>query len=165
MWSKESDIYSAGMVFYEIVSLQLPFSKFDDVRTLVMILQGYREPIPEHVPINVKKLIEVMWSPNYHKRPTSRQVIEHIKELQENTNIDLEPNITESKKEEPLQIVSNLQAPATLTDSNNQNLNKDPPTPEVDSKKEESKHSYEQKIKIMFLLEKYPFYSESEITS
>lgn len=98
-----------------------------------MILQDYRDPVPEYVPTNVKKLIEDMWSPNYNKRPTSKQVIERIKELvEELKTAELVSTVNESTK-----VVV----------------------------KENPKYSYEQQLKIYFLLEKFPNQSESQITS
>lgn len=76
--TKESDIYSCGMVFWEIASKRLPYENIQNEMSVAFnILQEKTEEIPAKTPIFFSKLISSMWKkPNL--RPTAEIVAEEI---------------------------------------------------------------------------------------
>src|SRR4051794_14885624 len=65
-----SDIYSIGMLMWEISSGQPPFINFDHNYDLAMnIINGMRPMIVPETPLTYKKLIEQCWDAEPTKRP------------------------------------------------------------------------------------------------
>lgn len=52
-WSEKSDIYSLGMVFFEIISKEIPFHDVHDMDTA--IINGARPTIPKDTPMVCKR--------------------------------------------------------------------------------------------------------------
>ncbi|CAI2165313.1 9942_t:CDS:1 [Funneliformis geosporum] len=68
--SKASDIYSIGMLMWEISSEQPPFACFDHNYDLVMnIVNGMRPNIVSNIPLEYKKLMIQCWDADPLKRP------------------------------------------------------------------------------------------------
>lgn len=73
----KSDVYSYGMVCYEILSGRLPFLDLQHVKLGKMkelIEAGRRPQIPSHCPQNVKEMIQRCWSFDATKRPTFEEI-------------------------------------------------------------------------------------------
>jgi serine/threonine protein kinase len=87
-FNKEADIYSLCMVFYEILSRQVPYY---DARhmgiMLAKILGGVKPTIPERIKSNdlvpgaLKQLIDRGWSKEVNQRPRATEVIKEIDEI------------------------------------------------------------------------------------
>ncbi|CAI2198491.1 10078_t:CDS:1, partial [Funneliformis geosporum] len=68
--TKASDIYSIGMLMWEISSGQPPFAYFDHNYDLVMnIVNGMRPNIVSGTPLEYKKLMVQCWDADPLKRP------------------------------------------------------------------------------------------------
>ncbi|EXX77178.1 uncharacterized protein OCT59_007092 [Rhizophagus irregularis] len=97
--NEKSDIYSVGVLFWEISSGQLPFytkgEKYD-IDLAIEISQGLREePIPD-TPEDYIKIYTECWNGEPDNRPTTNQVVETLKEIITKTNITTENNISTS---------------------------------------------------------------------
>ncbi|RGB40050.1 kinase-like domain-containing protein [Rhizophagus diaphanus] len=130
--NKKSDIYSVGVLFWEISSGQPPFySKGEqyDIDLVLEILQGLREePIPDTLEDYVDIYTEC-WNGEPDKRPTINQVVERLKALNFNpTNIDTLSNIDNSLHGEMIQNFDKMDireiVPTSLTNKDEKNLNK-----------------------------------------
>lgn len=91
-YSKASDIYSLGLVFWELISGSVPFNHLrnqDDIR--YEITQGNRPIIPDIFKTGKKscfflpyiRLIERCWKDNPSERPTCREVVEELETIYE----------------------------------------------------------------------------------
>ena len=73
-----SDVYSYGLILWEIAARKIPFSDPEDAslgQVLAWILQGKHDPIPENTPAKFSCLIEACRSLDPSKRPTLADII------------------------------------------------------------------------------------------
>src|SRR6266498_179128 len=93
-----SDIYSIGMLMWEISSGQPPFAGFDHNYDLAMkIINGMRPKIVSGIPLEYKKLMEQCWDAILSKRPDGDILFDKIDEInilyyQEQTNNNISIN-------------------------------------------------------------------------
>ncbi|KAF8307519.1 kinase-like protein [Clavulina sp. PMI_390] len=84
--SKASDIYSLGLTFYSLVTLNIPFQDYWDFDAMSRIRQGERPPRPTASSLSASpnveallwNLIEDMWAHNPASRPSPAGVVERI---------------------------------------------------------------------------------------
>ena len=93
-----SDIYSFGMVLWELVTRALPYAKWRSDVAGIRIAQGKKEEIPSNCPPELKKIIESCWETLPTKRPTAVQVVERLKPLV-TTGEQKQPSTSNSKED------------------------------------------------------------------
>ncbi|KAF0559882.1 kinase-like protein [Gigaspora margarita] len=76
---KKSDIYSLGVLFWELTSGVCPFANaISGLAILIQTLKGYREqPIPG-TPIDYVKLYKKCWNAEPNERPTISQILDNL---------------------------------------------------------------------------------------
>ena len=72
--SPATDIYSLGVVLWEILSRQTPFAEVMPVVIMGMVLIGKRETLPEKCPEIFRLMITACWDADSQKRPTAETV-------------------------------------------------------------------------------------------
>ena len=106
-----SDIYSIGMLMWEISSGQLPFMNYEHDCTLALkIIDGMRPKITPGIPSEYENLMKQCWDADSSKRPDTYTLWSKINELntlcyqnkfvepfQPKTNSNLNTNYTSSK--------------------------------------------------------------------
>ncbi|RGB42057.1 kinase-like domain-containing protein [Rhizophagus diaphanus] len=103
----KSDIYSIGMLMWEISSGQPPFNNYEhDYDLALKIINGMRPKMRSEIPLKYKNLMEQCWNANPSERPDAYTLRENIREIklyyQNNpnelpqliANIDKEANYT-----------------------------------------------------------------------
>jgi len=81
-WSEKSDIFSLGMVLFEIASREIPFlEERNEIGVIEMIKDNERPTIPEQCPKELKELIEACWKESPTDRPTSSQVAAMLQQM------------------------------------------------------------------------------------
>lgn len=83
---KASDVYSFGILTWELASLLRPYPEFHQPSELqkAVAIDGHR-PDPRAVTHPVKDLIESCWAFNYTERPTFTQVLRCLDTLRDNS--------------------------------------------------------------------------------
>ena len=71
------DIFSYGMIMYEIFANRIPFSNVEEgVEVVAQIRSGKRPTIPQKVPPHIKQVMELCWKEKPQDRPTFDKIIE-----------------------------------------------------------------------------------------
>ena len=97
--SIKSDIWSLGVILYEMCTLQMPFKASNIHSLYVKIIEGKLPKFPQHVSKGFITLISACLKQDPKKRPITSQIllmIPNIKEMQPqkyNSNITLEKTI------------------------------------------------------------------------
>ncbi|KAG0557084.1 hypothetical protein KC19_11G101000 [Ceratodon purpureus] len=84
LFTKKSDVYSYGMLCYEIATGFLPFERegFSGTRAEQdLVINGKRPSFPDDVDGRVKDLITRCWHQDEEKRPTFKEIVDETKFL------------------------------------------------------------------------------------
>ncbi|KAG0576995.1 hypothetical protein KC19_5G124000 [Ceratodon purpureus] len=70
-----ADVYSFGMIFYEVLTGKIPFDghQFSDYN---LVLNGTRPELPDHVPLHLIDIILRCWNANPSSRPSWTDIIQ-----------------------------------------------------------------------------------------
>ena len=80
-FSKESDIYSLGVLFWELSSGKPPFQNHDKEELTFNIVNGLREIIIDKTPYGYYALYTACWEGKPEKRPTIEYVYGKLKSM------------------------------------------------------------------------------------
>ena len=74
--SKMSDIFSYGIVIFEITSREIPFSNLQSRKAIMDAMVGGKRPvIPRDTPEKLRLMMQMCWNGEYDKRPTIDQAL------------------------------------------------------------------------------------------
>ena len=77
--NKASDVYSYGMVLWEIATRQLPFSEEQDDQTVISwIKDGEQEKLPQDCPESYVNLVQACWKKEPNERPLANELVEKL---------------------------------------------------------------------------------------
>ena len=74
--NKRCDVFSYGMVLYEIFAHEIPFSDHDLLEVVLAIREGKHPPIPPEAPLYIQQLMRSCWEHDPHDRPTFEQILQ-----------------------------------------------------------------------------------------
>jgi serine/threonine protein kinase len=79
-YSQKSDIYSFGMVLWELASREVPFKDAHGPELIPKwVSEGEREEIPKDTPPKIAHLIKLCWANDIQKRPTADDAVKYLK--------------------------------------------------------------------------------------
>ncbi len=78
-FTAEADIYSLGMVLWEIWTGKKPYVGCDDGQVYLKVSQGQRELIPETVPEVYQDVIKGCWQEDKFQRPSLIDMVQHLR--------------------------------------------------------------------------------------
>ena len=91
--TKESDVYSIGMLMWEIFSGHPPFDdKAHDCHLILDICKGLRPPILSNMPKEYVEMMQRCWDVDPSKRPTIRELLTFANDYQINLYKDESSN-------------------------------------------------------------------------
>jgi len=80
-----ADVYSFGILFWAVLSLETPFAGFTTEKfSSLVLMQGYRPKISSSWPSEVKSLITKCWSDNFKERPKCKEICDTLNGLLRN---------------------------------------------------------------------------------
>ncbi|EFA75541.1 hypothetical protein PPL_11046 [Heterostelium album PN500] len=81
--SEKSDVYSYAMILWELLTSEEPQQDMKPMKMANLAAhESYRPPIPLTTNPKWKELITMCWDSNPDRRPTFKQIIDHIKEME-----------------------------------------------------------------------------------
>ncbi|CAG8666161.1 25692_t:CDS:2, partial [Dentiscutata erythropus] len=86
--NKKSDIYSLGVLFWELTSGVPPFHNLHSENIAFKIASGVRENIIDNTPLGYAKLIESCWSADPNQRPFLNKVLDELNRLSTETTVE-----------------------------------------------------------------------------
>ncbi|CAG8452097.1 24916_t:CDS:2 [Dentiscutata erythropus] len=86
--NKKSDVYSVGMLMWELSSGRIPFGSLDDLAIQREIcFNGIREKIVEGTPISYLEIYQRCWQNDPDLRPTMDQIYDSLKKVDLNSPV------------------------------------------------------------------------------
>ena len=77
--SLKSDVYSYGIVTWEICAREIPFTKLKTkVEIMDAVTEGQRPQIPQHCPVVLRKVMESCWRAEHQERPSMGEVLQML---------------------------------------------------------------------------------------
>ncbi|CAD7702914.1 unnamed protein product [Ostreobium quekettii] len=73
-----TDVYSFGMMLFEMISGEAPYSSMEYTEIVMGVVAGVRPTIPRNCPPAVALLIKDCWHRDYRLRPTFREIADRL---------------------------------------------------------------------------------------
>lgn len=79
-YGKPTDVYSFGILLWEILALERPFNKLShEAHAKEIIMNGKRPQIPKKWPVYIKTVISESWADDPSKRPDFQRICSILK--------------------------------------------------------------------------------------
>jgi len=83
-YSRSCDVYSFGVIMWEIASRQIPWHRADrvipDVQVCAAVTSGRREAIPQDTPLSYARLIGLCWAQRAEERPVITVAVQELEQ-------------------------------------------------------------------------------------
>ncbi|EAY07030.1 CAMK family protein kinase [Trichomonas vaginalis G3] len=74
-YNEKADIYSLGVLLYEMCTLRKPFEGNNTAQLFNNLMKGHYKPIPSSYPQEIRRLVDGMLSKNPMERPSTAQIL------------------------------------------------------------------------------------------
>jgi serine/threonine protein kinase len=83
-YSQKSDVFSFGVVVYEIVTRKIPWEGSTPVEASHKVANGERMIIPEDCPQVLVKIMQQSWEQDPKSRPEFKEILEWMLDIKRN---------------------------------------------------------------------------------
>ncbi|CAH1768637.1 8478_t:CDS:2, partial [Entrophospora sp. SA101] len=112
--NEKSDVYSVGVLLWELTSGQPPFNNLEDYQIITLALKGIREePIPD-TPIEYIDLYKECWQSDPERRPDIQNVEKTLNGMVSSSNIVYKVDKKENDKKQKYKEISSFSHPNTI---------------------------------------------------
>lgn len=81
--TREDDVYSFGIILWEILTSSVPYEGIGIDKLRQLIIDGYRPVIPENLAIELQTLIKVCWNNDPKHRPSFKYIFSQLSNFHE----------------------------------------------------------------------------------
>jgi serine/threonine protein kinase len=92
--SQGSDVYSLGMVLFELAAHRHPYPNLKPMQVLGQVMQGKQETIPDNCPPSFKRLIMDCWTVA-EKRPKAVDVTTRLRPMLDSKETPKKPDVSD----------------------------------------------------------------------
>ncbi|KAF0558407.1 kinase-like protein [Gigaspora margarita] len=102
----KSDIYSLGVLFWELTSGIPPFFNIPEMAIILEILNNNREKIIDSTPLNYSNLYKKCWASEPKQRPTLNEISDELENLSSETTIEFITNTICKDNQKNIQVTT-----------------------------------------------------------
>jgi serine/threonine protein kinase len=77
-YDEKVDVYSFGIILWEMIASDVPFSNLTDMQAAMNTSNGMRPALPPSCTPNMKDLIRACWAPEPSERPSFQEVLDKL---------------------------------------------------------------------------------------
>eukprot|EP01065_Artemidia_motanka_P020857 TRINITY_DN2489_c0_g1_i2.p1 TRINITY_DN2489_c0_g1~~TRINITY_DN2489_c0_g1_i2.p1 ORF type:complete len:1078 (+),score=342.87 TRINITY_DN2489_c0_g1_i2:121-3354(+) len=77
-YNSKSDVWSLGVILYQICALRLPFPGNNILAVATAVLENSPTELPQHIPLRIRGMVHRMLTSNPEKRPCLQQLLEEM---------------------------------------------------------------------------------------
>jgi tRNA A-37 threonylcarbamoyl transferase component Bud32 len=81
IYSYKTDVFSFGVVVWEVMARALPWGDFDQVKVILTVLDGKTLEIPSNTPPTLAELMKSCWNFKPEDRPTAQAVFDKLNSM------------------------------------------------------------------------------------
>jgi len=81
-YGEKADIYSYGVVWWELLTRKKPFASLSPMRVISGVaFDGLRLEVPEEAPSGVRKLVNQCFASRTSRRPTASEILQKLDQM------------------------------------------------------------------------------------